>query len=75
MVDRTTGILVVMPLKNTEATSSTAAFPETWIARFGVAAVVTTDRGSQLTCHMWTSFCKKLGVNHILTTAFHPQNN
>jgi transposase InsO family protein len=75
MIDRSTRWLEAVPLSSTEATTCTAAFLSTWVARFGVPAVVTTDRGPQFTGHVWAEFCKKLGIQHITTTAFHPQSN
>jgi transposase InsO family protein len=75
MIDRSTRWLEAVPLSSTEATTCTAAFLSTWVARFGVPAVVTTDRGPQFTGHVWSDFCKKLGIQHITTTAFHPQSN
>ena len=47
----------------------------TWVARFGVPAKVTTDRGTQFTSGTWRSWCSQQGVQHITTTAFHPQAN
>ena len=51
------------------------AFIFGWVARFGVPVTVTTDRGAQFTLALWSSTCTRLGVRHILTTAYHPQSN
>jgi hypothetical protein len=37
--------------------------------------MVTTDRGAQFTSALWTPACRSLGINHVLTTAYHPQSN
>ncbi len=46
-----------------------------WLARFGMPAIVTTDRGTQFTSAVLTSTCTGLGIEHVLTTAFHPKSN
>ena len=52
------------------------AFVATWVARFGVPANLTSDRGVQLTSATWTDWCNENGgVRHIPTSAFHPQAN
>ena len=51
------------------------AFITTWVARFGVPARITTNRGTQFTSGTWGDWCKKQGVQHITTTAYHPQAN
>ena len=51
------------------------AFINTWVARFGVPARIITDRGTQFTSGTWGDWCKKQGVQHITTTAYHPQAN
>ena len=46
-----------------------------WISRFGVPAVITSDRGAQFTTSLWSSICSLLNIKHKTTTAFHPQSN
>jgi hypothetical protein len=46
-----------------------------WVCRFGVPAVVTSDRGPQFTSAVWAGICAKLGMAHKKTTAYHPQSN
>ena len=47
----------------------------TWVARYGVPANITSDRGVQFTSAMWTDWCSEYGVRNIPTTAFPPQAN
>jgi hypothetical protein len=50
-------------------------FVSGWVSRFGVPDSVTSDRGPQFTSAVWASMCKRLGIQHVLMTAFHPQSN
>ena len=75
MVDRSTRWLTASPLKDMEAATVAATFCRDWVAAFGVPVDVTTDRGTQFTSSVWAALCNKLGMNHITTTAYHPQSN
>ena len=75
LVDRSTRWPEAIPLADTSARSVFSAFIRHWISRFGVPSTITTDRGAQFTSTVWSDLCKELGINHILTTAFHPQSN
>jgi transposase InsO family protein len=75
MIDRTTRWPEVVPLHSITATECADAFTAAWVARFGVPAVVTTDRGTQFTSGVWACLCRTLGMKHILTSVFHPQSN
>jgi transposase InsO family protein len=75
VIDRSTRWLEAVPLRGVEAATCADAFIEGWISRFGVPAVLTTDRGRQFTSALWSMVCSKLGISHITTTAYHPQSN
>jgi hypothetical protein len=75
MVDRTTRWLEATPLKTVEAATCADAFVDTWVSRYGVPADLTSDQGRQFTSAVWARLCHLLGVNHINTTAYHPQSN
>ncbi len=75
IIDRSTRYLEAVPLKTTSAETCLEAFTSNWLARFGVPATMTTDRGVQFASHTWKTFCVKLGIDHVQTTAYHPQAN
>ena len=63
------------PLSSILAESCACAFLYTWILRFGVPAVLTSNRGGQFTSFVWAGVCSSLGISASTTTAFHPQSN
>ena len=75
MIDRSTRWVEVVPLTSTTATACTDTLVAGWISRFGVPAAITTNRGVQFTSAVWQVLCKRLGIIHITTTAYHPQAN
>ena len=75
MIDRSTRWPEAVLLRETTAEAILDAFVATWVARFGMPANLTSDRGVQFTSATWTNWCSKYGVGHIPTTAFHPQAN
>ena len=74
-VDRFTRWPEVIPLTDMTAASVAQAFLSGWIARFGVPASLTTDRGSQFESDLWRQLMCLLGSNRIRTTAYHPAAN
>ena len=50
IIDCTTRWLEVIPLKDMTASTCTTVFMSSWVARFGVPATVTSDRGTQFSC-------------------------
>ena len=75
MIDRTSRWPEAVPLSSITAESCARAFIASWVSRFGVPALLTTDRGAQFTSSVWSEVCSVLGVSHIQTTSFHPQSN
>jgi transposase InsO family protein len=64
-----------VPLRGIAAADVAEAFVATWVARFGVPAFITSDRGVQFASALWAATMRKLGIKHLMTTAFHPQSN
>ena len=75
IIDRSSRWLEAIPLRSTTAADCATAFISSWVARFGVPTILTSDRGVQFTSALWAALCSQLGVHRSLTTAFHPQAN
>ena len=75
MIDRTTRWPEVAPMQTISAEACVRTFISTWVSRFGVPAVLTSDRGAQFTSSVWTGVCSVLGISPSTTTSFHPQSN
>jgi hypothetical protein len=75
MIDRSSRWLEAVPLKTMDAAACVDALTSVWIARFGVPTTLTSDRGTQFCSELWNNMCRRLGIHHIRTTAYHPQAN
>jgi hypothetical protein len=75
VINRATRWVEAVPLRNMEADTVAEQLVTCWVARFGVPATITSDRGPQFTSATWSALCRQLGTRHILTTAYHPQAN
>ena len=62
-------------MRSMEAPACMLAFTSTWVARFGVPAVITSDQGAQFTSSLWETACDTWGCQHITTSPVHPQSN
>ncbi|XP_029164215.1 protein NYNRIN-like [Nylanderia fulva] len=62
-------------LRDQEAETVARAFYEGWICRFGAPVRVTTDQGRQFESHLFRRLSEMTGVQHLRTTAYHPQAN
>ena len=60
---------------STSAESCAHAFIFTWISRFDVPALLTSDSGAQFTSSVWARVCETLKISHPTTTSFHLQSN
>ena len=75
MMDRTTRWPEAVAMPDSTTDSILQAFLATWVARFGIPRIVTSDRGAQFTSKAWTGALAKLGISSSTTTAYHPQSN
>ena len=58
------------PLSSITAESCVRAFLVSWVARFGLPSVLTSDCGTQ-----FTKVCRSLGISPSTTTSYHHQGN
>ena len=72
VVDRFTRWPEAIPLVDAQTTTCAKALALHWIARFGVPAELTSDRGSQFTSELWATLSQLNGTRLHRTTAYHP---
>ena len=75
MINRTSRWPEAVPLASITTKSCARAFISSWVSRFGVPALLTSDRGAQFTSAVWSEVCSVLGVSHLQTTSYHSQSN
>ncbi|KAF4556639.1 Transposon Tf2-5 polyprotein-like protein 2 [Elsinoe fawcettii] len=76
LVDRFTKYCYFVPHKTTSTAEDMAfAFLRTIVSRHGVPQTLITDRDKLFTSQFWQSFVDLLGVEHKLSTSFHPQTD
>jgi len=75
IMDRTSRWPEAIPLNTTTTVDCANALFQGWVSRYGVPAVITSDRGAQFTSSLWAALCGLLNIQHNQTTAYHPQSN
>jgi transposase InsO family protein len=75
IMDRTSSWPEAIPIAATSTVDCTNALVQGWVSRFGVLAVITSDRGTQFTSSLRAALCSLLNIQHSQTTAYHPQSN
>ena len=75
VVDRFTRWPEAIPVVDISAETCARAFLTHWVARFGVPATLTSDRGRQFVSELWKKTAALLGASTNATTAYHPQAN
>jgi hypothetical protein len=61
--------------KETDAFETAKLFRDRVFAVHGMPESIISDRDARFTGHFWKALMKVLGVNHKLSTAFHPQTD
>lgn len=68
MIDRITRLLEAALMLDTSADTIINTFFNTWIARFGAPACITTDRGAQFESMIFEAMTKTIGSQRIRHT-------
>jgi hypothetical protein len=75
MIDRFSRWPEAAPMPDMTAETCAKTFLMTWVARFGVPSIITSDQGRQFESDLWSTLMGLLGCKHQHTTAYHPQAN
>jgi hypothetical protein len=78
IIGRTSKWMENFPLSDTSAVACSKAPTFTWISRFGVPKMITSNHGPQFTSNLWFKLCKMLHITSISykqTTAYHSESN
>ena len=75
VVDRMTKQVHIIPCNNLSARNTAYLFYREIFRLHGLPDSIVSDRGSQFTSEFWKWLCKLLGIDHRLSTAYHPQTD
>ena len=75
MIDRFSNWTEAIPLKNIDTKTILDSFLSNWVSRYGVPEAIATDRGGQFTSQAFEEVLRKLGIKHVMTTAYNPKSN
>ncbi len=76
IIDRFSKSCRLIPLKGLPTAMETALALFNHVFRvYGLPEDIVSDRGTQFTSQVWSTFCKHLDINVSLTSGYHPQSN
>jgi hypothetical protein len=76
-IDRLSKMVHLVPCREEglDAQKFTNCFIERVLCPHGMPKEIITDRGPQFNNKFWTELCKRLGIQHKMSSAYHPQTN
>jgi len=75
IIDRYTPWPEAIAIEDMHPNTVASALIGSWISKFGVPACITTDQGRQFESQLFHELSRLLGIDHLRTTAYHPQAN
>lgn len=75
MIDRYSRWPEATPVADITAEIVANAFVASWVSRYGVPAVITTDQGTQFEAELFKTLTNLLGCTRTRTSPYHPSSN
>ena len=75
IVDNYTGMVKLVPCYSQNAESATFGLLQHWYPQHGIPRGLLTDRGSAFIAEANKILYKKLGINKLFTSSYHPETN
>lgn len=75
ITDAFTKMAEVVPIEDKQADTVAMAFFGQWICRHGCPRQIITDGGKEFCSKLTEQLLKYLEIDHVVTTAYHPQSN
>jgi transposase InsO family protein len=75
MTDRFSKLTRTVPLRTTTAFVFAKAFCEHWVFCYGPPRHVLSENGPQFAAKFFQAVCRKLGIEKVFSSAYHPQTN
>jgi len=75
IIDRFSHYLVAVPVPDLKATTTAQALVEEWVCRFGIPAMITSDRGPSFNNEVVKRLVHLLSIKHHLSAPHHPEGH
>jgi hypothetical protein len=75
ITDRLSKFIQLEAMRSMEAEECAERFRDTWWRFHGFPKQIISDRGSDWVGNFWTTLCKIVGIEQLLSTAYHPQTD